>query len=337
MGDTAVPAGADAFHGNSSSEQSFPCPQHPAHGDYLSIDHNDINTTQLTMNAKEVYKKAKENISDHINACKCSDFKNVVGKDSKRTATPRGSVSLSFMLRVLAKSVLQALVSFSPPFHETVKQQRPTNAQEAIADNTTYFRSVNSNRHATRKAAWSNSSRQAQYSSSVSSSTLGIVPILLVIFLIYIPANTVAETVRVRIHAIIPSHFAMITELNREFHTALLNFRRDFRNQKFRSLFNPEGEITFINDDTPKEIMDTFCKGVLGKQVTTILNINNPLGIRRRTSSNEYIIELANYLGIPMISWDSQYSGSSQVSSFQVLLQLIPLFHLYNTKEYVCL
>ncbi|CAG5131967.1 unnamed protein product [Candidula unifasciata] len=165
------------------------------------------------------------------------------------------------------------------------------------------------------------SKRPAGYSTSPLPSSLGIAPLLLFIILVNTSTTSYGEPIKVRIHAIIPSHFAMTTELSREFHNAMLNFRRDSRNHKFRSLFNPEGDITFVTDDTPREIMDAFCKGILAKQVTTILNINNPLGIRRRTSSNEYIVELAGYLGIPMISWDSQYSGSSQTEK---ILQLAP-------------
>ncbi|CAL1534217.1 unnamed protein product, partial [Lymnaea stagnalis] len=69
---------------------------------------------------------------------------------------------------------------------------------------------------------------------------------------------------------------------------------------------------TSLKNDDPKEILNLFCKGVFPHHVTTILNINNPLGMKRRTSSNQYILELASYLGLPIISWDTEYIVGSQ-------------------------
>ena len=56
-----------------------------------------------------------------------------------------------------------------------------------------------------------------------------------------------------------------------------------------------------------------FCSSVLAKETVVLLNINNPLSMRRRTSSNIYVLELAHSLGIPVLSWDAEYSGA-QVS-----------------------
>lgn len=160
------------------------------------------------------------------------------------------------------------------------------------------------------KATTDNFHIDVRYTSSFSSV---IAFVFLIVFLANIPSTSLGEPIKVSIHAIIPRHFAMYNDMSREFTAAVLTFKRDSRNSRIRNVFNTKEEITFIDDDTPREILDAFCKGVLSKRTITILNINNPLGIRRRTSSNKYILELANYLGIPVISWDSQFSGSGQV------------------------
>uniref|UniRef100_A0A2C9JY17 Ionotropic glutamate receptor C-terminal domain-containing protein n=1 Tax=Biomphalaria glabrata TaxID=6526 RepID=A0A2C9JY17_BIOGL len=72
-----------------------------------------------------------------------------------------------------------------------------------------------------------------------------------------------------------------------------------------------------IKFDDPREILNMFCKDFFPNQVITVLNINNPLGMTRRTSSNHYINQLTRYLGIPIISWDTEYTGSSQVKFSQ--------------------
>ncbi|CAG5135588.1 unnamed protein product, partial [Candidula unifasciata] len=148
--------------------------------------------------------------------------------------------------------------------------------------------------------------------------------VFLIVLLINVPSTSLGEPIKVSIHALIPRHFAMATDLTREFSSTVLNFKRDFRNSRLKSFFSTQENISFIVDDTPREILDAFCTGVLAKRAITILNINNPLGIRRRTSSNTYILELSNYLGIPVISWDTQFSGSAQTASANRMLQLAP-------------
>lgn len=153
-------------------------------------------------------------------------------------------------------------------------------------------------------------------SGSTCLSSFAVAYLLFFIFLASVPAPSFADQNKVSIHAIIPRHFGMTTELNREFSSTVLNFKRDIRNNRLRTFFSTEEVITFISEDTPREILDAFCKGVLAKRAVTILNINNPLGMKRRTSSNQYILEIANHLGIPVISWDTEFTGTSQVSTY---------------------
>ncbi|NP_001191485.1 NR2 [Aplysia californica] len=115
----------------------------------------------------------------------------------------------------------------------------------------------------------------------------------------------------------------MKTDLTREFHNTVLNFKRDRRHRRIMEVFGTSESLTFLNSDTPNEILTAICDDVLTHQTITILNINNPLSIRRRTSSNQYVLELAHFLGIPVISWDTEFSGA-QSEITERTLQLAP-------------
>ncbi|RUS79836.1 hypothetical protein EGW08_012400 [Elysia chlorotica] len=119
--------------------------------------------------------------------------------------------------------------------------------------------------------------------------------------------------------AIIPRHVGMRSTLIKEFtHTQIMFVRGSGRLRNHGGRFNPKvdpGEdIMFVHSDSPKEILDIFCKSILGRNVVTLLNINNPMSMQRRPIANNYILEMAAFLGIPVISWDTQFTSSSETA-----------------------
>ncbi|XP_055875497.1 glutamate receptor ionotropic, NMDA 2B-like [Biomphalaria glabrata] len=148
---------------------------------------------------------------------------------------------------------------------------------------------------------------------------------LLCTFLLAILALTTTRTscqpISLAISAIYPELMA-----TRDLHSELWNnFAAVWRSHiSLRDHFTVHVFHKAIKFDDPREILNMFCKDFFPNQVITVLNINNPLGMTRRTSSNHYINQLTRYLGIPIISWDTEYTGSSQASQLHRTIQLAP-------------
>lgn len=60
---------------------------------------------------------------------------------------------------------------------------------------------------------------------------------------------------------------------------------------------------------SPTEILDNLCQNFLKKNVTTILYLTNSELFGRSTASSQYFLQLASYLGIPVIAWNADNSG----------------------------
>ncbi|KAL8583950.1 hypothetical protein ACOMHN_040683 [Nucella lapillus] len=117
---------------------------------------------------------------------------------------------------------------------------------------------------------------------------------------------------KVHLHALIPYHFMASRELESTFVPAFLQFKRNYQYSKVFRVFQTTGNLTFLRHDDPMEILNTLCRDVLGSQAITLININNP-ELGERPSANAYILEMAQTLGLPVISWDSEFSGSPKV------------------------
>ncbi|GFO28640.1 glutamate [NMDA] receptor subunit epsilon-2 [Plakobranchus ocellatus] len=147
--------------------------------------------------------------------------------------------------------------------------------------------------------------------------------LLLVLLLVFTPLlasgqGMPSSPIPVSLYAILPRHFGMKNSLSREFTSTVINIRRDARFRTLNKFFLTKNYVKFGQSDSPQEILELFCKEIFSNNVVTILNINNPLGMTPRSESNKYILELASYLGIPVISWDTQFTASSEVSALQI-------------------
>ena len=56
-------------------------------------------------------------------------------------------------------------------------------------------------------------------------------------------------------------------------------------------------------------ILNNLCEEFLRKNVTTILYLTNSELFGRSTASSQYFLQLASYLGIPVIAWNADNSG----------------------------
>ena len=64
------------------------------------------------------------------------------------------------------------------------------------------------------------------------------------------------------------------------------------------------------------EILNNLCENFLKKNVTTILYLTNSELFGRSTASSQYFLQLASYLGIPVIAWNADNSGLERRVSY---------------------
>ncbi|XP_038223274.1 glutamate receptor ionotropic, NMDA 2B [Zerene cesonia] len=76
---------------------------------------------------------------------------------------------------------------------------------------------------------------------------------------------------------------------------------------------------------SPMSILDSLCKEFLAVNVSAILYLMNHEQYGRSTASAQYFLQLAGYLGIPVIAWNADNSGLEKHASHASLrLQLAP-------------
>lgn len=91
--------------------------------------------------------------------------------------------------------------------------------------------------------------------------------------------------------------------------------------------FNPNNihfEWITLNP-SPTAILNILCETFLHANVSAILYMMNYEQYGRSTASAQYFLQLAGYLGIPVISWNADNSGLERRASQSTLqLQLAP-------------
>ncbi|XP_024873537.1 glutamate receptor ionotropic, NMDA 2B isoform X5 [Temnothorax curvispinosus] len=76
---------------------------------------------------------------------------------------------------------------------------------------------------------------------------------------------------------------------------------------------------------SPTAILDSLCKEFLSLNVSAILYLMNYEQYGRSTASAQYFLQLAGYLGIPVIAWNADNSGlERRASQSSLQLQLAP-------------
>ncbi|XP_076041483.1 glutamate receptor ionotropic, NMDA 2B-like isoform X2 [Oratosquilla oratoria] len=75
---------------------------------------------------------------------------------------------------------------------------------------------------------------------------------------------------------------------------------------------------------SPKAILDTLCEKFLPSNVSAIIFLTNTENYGSNTASAQYFLQLAGYLGLPVISWNADNSGLEQAAQSGLRLQLAP-------------
>ena len=101
-----------------------------------------------------------------------------------------------------------------------------------------------------------------------------------------------------------PIHVYEKTSINVGFDPAYRNLREKFVIDSW---------LNSTQSETPAEILTLYCSEVFVRHVNAILSFNYGSG---SVAANDYIMQLADNLGYPVISWDPQYPGALQVRMY---------------------
>lgn len=89
-----------------------------------------------------------------------------------------------------------------------------------------------------------------------------------------------------------------------------INRGRDRVYDYLRERFVIDSWLNSTQSETPAEILTLFCSEIFSRHVNTIVSFNYGSG---SVAANDYILQLADNLGYPVISWDPQFPGALQV------------------------
>ena len=68
-----------------------------------------------------------------------------------------------------------------------------------------------------------------------------------------------------------------------------------------------------LREYSPTEILDTFCEEIFAKDISVILYMSNLDYEGEHTAAGQYMLQVANFLGVPVIAWNGDNSGFFQV------------------------
>lgn len=140
-----------------------------------------------------------------------------------------------------------------------------------------------------------------------------------------------SNLMRVTLGAILPKT-SLITK-RRQYHKRLTdsveslirsrkNFKFNFTNYYF---IQAAQVVNFPLDPQPTAILDGICKQMLVQNVSTILYMTNSDIWGGNAASAQYLLQLTNFLGIPVIAWNADNIGLDQHQNANSrILQLAP-------------
>ncbi|XP_059477273.1 glutamate receptor ionotropic, NMDA 2B isoform X1 [Neocloeon triangulifer] len=145
------------------------------------------------------------------------------------------------------------------------------------------------------------------------------------------PPPTVAPTREQLYVGLLVPHTAFgQREYSKAIKTAMTVLQRS-RGPKFEFLNKYQFGFDNIKQDmlgmtpSPTAILSTLCKEFLSVNVSAILYLMNHEKYGRSTASAQYFLQLAGYLGIPVIAWNADNSGlERRASQSSLQLQLAP-------------
>ena len=126
--------------------------------------------------------------------------------------------------------------------------------------------------------------------------------------------HTEAAKPRLTVGVILPDHSFHNRGNKIKVNKEVKNLRYD--DNTVTEVYDLQPEVIFMDDYSPSEILDNMCNTILEKHVNTVLYMSNADYLGEHTASGQYLLQVCNTLGIPVIAWNADNSGFFQVSDF---------------------
>ena len=131
---------------------------------------------------------------------------------------------------------------------------------------------------------------------------------------------------RINLGIMVPDHSFMRRYYGRAMTRALMAMKRDYSMQ-LPQKYDLFGLFMYTDKYSPPELLESFCETILSNEMNTILYMSNTDYEGKHTASGQYVLQVSNFLGIPVIAWNGDNSGFFQVSF------LYYLFYFFIAKE----
>ena len=147
-----------------------------------------------------------------------------------------------------------------------------------------------------------------------------------ILWLSYMPSVYIARyqpKPRLVIGAALPTHTFFRRSYKSTVTRAVMDANRDRDMYSLTEKYMLFPEIKFMDEYSPPEILEVVCD-ILDKKVNTLLYVSNKDYLGEHTASGQYLLQVCNALGIPVIAWNGDNSGFFQVSeSYSILWQTL--------------
>ncbi|XP_011338404.1 glutamate receptor ionotropic, NMDA 2B isoform X6 [Ooceraea biroi] len=146
----------------------------------------------------------------------------------------------------------------------------------------------------------------------------------------YAPQSSVEKTniTTLKVGMMVPYKSFGVREYNKAINTATHTLQKSTRGPKLGLFQRYDLYVKIAMKEltpSPTAILDSLCKEFLSANVSAILYLMNYEQYGRSTASAQYFLQLAGYLGIPVIAWNADNSGlERRASQSSLQLQLAP-------------
>ncbi|KAK2190152.1 hypothetical protein NP493_86g05020 [Ridgeia piscesae] len=141
------------------------------------------------------------------------------------------------------------------------------------------------------------------------------------------PSAAAAEKTDITILAVV-KHMVLLNRrtrgsVNRFVHT-LNDPRRTTLDSGFLEKYHLRATIAFSINLSPPEILDIVCREVREKRINAIFYMSDLLYEDESSGSTLYLMQIAKFLGLPIVAWFPESSGVIQPTDGSLLLQMSP-------------
>ncbi|XP_044019132.1 glutamate receptor ionotropic, NMDA 2B isoform X3 [Aphidius gifuensis] len=144
----------------------------------------------------------------------------------------------------------------------------------------------------------------------------------------YLSAAGGNQTTYLKVGMVVPYKSFGVREYTKAVTTAINGLQRSTRGPRLELFQHYDIHVLITMKEltpSPTAILNSLCKEFLSVNVSAILYLMNYEQYGRSTASAQYFLQLAGYLGIPVIAWNADNSGlERRASQSSLQLQLAP-------------